>query len=282
MRKFVSVSFCLALSWAFFSTILFSQTPLSEAARQAEIPPAWPGCDPRMGECTKARMEDFIAANLQIPLEAKAENAGGVVIMEFVVEKNGLIGEVKPVHDPGLGLATEATRIIELMKTKKIKWIPAEQDGKKIAYRYTTPVSFNVPLPPKEKKANPAPAVDSMGLQVYDVVEVMPMYAGCDAAKGDSINCTFMKVVEHVRTNLKYPEEAIKNNVQGQVVVEFVIDPKGNVTNTKVLQGIGHGCDEEALRVVSAMPAWIPGKQSGKPVAVKMKLPVLFQPSKKQ
>jgi len=261
-------------------SLLSAQTPLAEAVRKADVAPAWPGCDPKLTECTKSRMADFITANLQIPADAKAQGAGGVVMMEFVVEKTGNIGEVKPIHDPGLGLGTEATRVINLMKTKKIKWIPAEEDGKKIAYRYTAPVSFNLPMAPKEKTVTPVAAVDPS--HVYEMAEVMPRFAGCEQAVKDSIDCTFTKVVSYIKTNLKYPEEALKNKVQGQVVAEFIVDRTGKVTEPVIKQGIGSGCDEETLRLLKAMPAWSPGMQDGQPVSVRMKLPVVFQMPKEK
>ncbi len=262
---------------AFFCciTLLSGQTPLAEAARNADIEPAWPDCDPKLPDCTKSRMADFIAANLQIPLEAKEASAGGVVVMEFVIEKTGLIGEVHPMHDPGHGLGAEATRVINLMKTKKIKWIPAVEDGKKIAFRFITPVSFNIPMaaPVKSKPSVAAYNPD----HVYEIVDVMPLFEGCDQPGKDSTDCTFLKMVNHIKTHLKYPEEAAKNKIQGQVVVEFVVDTTGEVSHAVILKSLGHGCDEESLRVVSMMHNWIPGQLDGKPVAVKMKLPILFQ-----
>jgi TonB family protein len=197
-------------------------------------------------------------------------------MVEFVIEKNGTIGEVRPIHDPGMGMGAEATRVINLMKTKKIKWVPAEEEGKKVAFRYTVPVSFNLNAPPAEKSKTAAPAQDMSG-QIFDAVEVMPRYAGCEQALTDSIDCTFIKVVNHIKSNIKYPEEALKNKVQGQVIAEFVVDTNGAIINPMIKQGIGSGCDEEALRVLTLMPAWIPGKQDGKPVKVRMKMPILFQ-----
>ena len=276
-----SAGYTLLLSLIFSALATFStaQTTLDEAVRRADISPAWPGCDAKLTDCTKSRMADFIAANLQIPPDAKAQGAGGVVMMEFVIEKNGNIGEVKPLHDPGLGLGTEATRVINLMKTKKIKWTPAENEGKKVPFRYTVPVSFNLNLPANDKSKTATTTTD-LSNQILDIAEVMPQYAGCEAAVNDSIDCTFLKVVSHIKANLKYPEEAQKNKVQGQVVVEFVIDTNGAVINPVIKKGIGSGCDEEALRVVSLMPAWIPGKQDGQNVKVRMILPVVFQISK--
>lgn len=257
---------------------LTAQTPMEEAVRRADVAPAWPDCDPIVPECTKSRLADFIAANLQIPLEAKAENAGGLVMMEFVIEKNGTVGEIKPVVDPGLGLGAEATRVITLMQTKKIKWSPAKIDGKKVAYRYTVPISFNLNTPAREVTASSSnsetfkPEPD----KVYDIVDVMPQYAGCaEAEKVD--DCTFSKVVAHINTNLKYPKEAIEKKVSGQAIVEFVVDTNGEVINPKIVKSLGAGCDEEVLRVIGLMPAWIPGQLAGVPVKVKMNLPVMFQ-----
>jgi len=259
---------------------LNAQTSLSEASRKVDVAPAWPGCDPKIPDCTKSRLTDFINANLQIPLEAKKENAGGVVAMEFVIEKSGMIGEVHAMHDPGMGLVLEATRVINLMNTKKIKWIPAENDGKKVPYRYIIPVSFNLAAPPKEKMEVKAVGAPTDG--IYDVVDVMPRYQGCEKAVEDSVDCTFRKMIGHIKSQLKYPEEALKLKISGQVIVEFIIDTTGAVTRPSIKQGIGTGCDEEALRVVSSMPAWNPGKQDGKAVPVRMKVPIYFQLPKEE
>ena len=254
---------------------IFAQTPIEEALRRADVPPTWPDCDPIMPECTRSRLSDFIAANLQIPMAAKEANAGGLVMMEFVVEKTGLIGVVQPVHDPGLGLGAEATRVIELMKTRKIKWEPAKQDGKKVAYRYTVPISFNLQAPPKPEtpaSSNFKPDPE----KVYDTVDEMPKYAGC-AGQDQHADCTFTKVVGFIAENLKYPQEAIDKKVEGQAIVEFVVDAAGNVTNPKIVKGLGAGCDEEVIRVIKMMPTWTPGQLAGVPVKVKMNLPVMFQ-----
>jgi protein TonB len=75
---------------------------------------------------------------------------------------------------------------------------------------------------------------------------------------------------------IKYPTLAKRMDTEGKVFVEFVIDERGNPINLKVTKGIGHGCDEEAKRVIS-MTKWEPGKQRGKPVLVKMTLPIHFR-----
>jgi TonB family protein len=256
------------------ATSAFAQTPFEEAPRRADVSAAWPGCDPRMTECTKTRLAEFIQANLQMPPEARAAGTGGLVLVEFVVEKSGLIGEIRPVKDPGMGMAKEAIRVIQLMKDRKMKWVPAENGGKRIAFRYTVPVSFNLDAPAKEKSAmQDGTMAPTDG--VYVVAEIMPKFAGC--ASDTAQDCTFRKLLEHIKGNMKYPDEAIKKNIQGQVVTEFVVGADGVVTDAKVKTGLGHGCDEEALRVLGLMPAWTPGYQDGKAVPVRMTLPILFQ-----
>jgi protein TonB len=77
--------------------------------------------------------------------------------------------------------------------------------------------------------------------------------------------------------NLKYPTAAKEAKVQGMVVVSFVVDAEGNVGSIEVLRGIGTGCDEEAVRVISNSGIWTPAKKEGKAVATKMTLPVQFK-----
>lgn len=102
--------------------------------------------------------------------------------------------------------------------------------------------------------------------KVYDVVEQMPSFPG-----GQQAMMKFMK------NNIRYPEALKKNKVQGMVLVQFVVDQTGRITNPVVKRSIEPSLDAEALRVVRAMPKWNPGKQNGKPVNVRYTLPVSFK-----
>ena len=84
----------------------------------------------------------------------------------------------------------------------------------------------------------------------------------------------FMK---YVGEKMKYPAQARRMGIEGKVFVEFVIGKDGNIADVKAVKGIGAGCDEEAVRVVQAAPAWNPGKQRGKPVKQRMVLPIIFK-----
>lgn len=82
---------------------------------------------------------------------------------------------------------------------------------------------------------------------------------------------------KYLSANLTYPQEARDANVEGKVIVQFVIEKNGKVSNIKVLRDIGSGCGEEAVRVIKGMPRWKPGQQRGKPVRCQFTLPVNFQ-----
>lgn len=82
---------------------------------------------------------------------------------------------------------------------------------------------------------------------------------------------------QFIADNLRYPSEALRTKIQGKVYVQFIVDKNGNLSNLTVLRGIGGGCDEEAIRVLSMAPAWTPGKQRGKAVKQYMVIPIHFR-----
>jgi protein TonB len=98
-------------------------------------------------------------------------------------------------------------------------------------------------------------------------VEVKPVFMGGDEN-------TFTRWVAE---RLVYPPEAKASTIQGRVILQFLIDKKGNVKNVKVLRGVHKLLDEEAVRVVSLSPPWTPGKEKGETVSVVYVFPVIFQ-----
>lgn len=81
---------------------------------------------------------------------------------------------------------------------------------------------------------------------------------------------------EFIQKQIIYPLNALRRGVKGDVIILFVVDQDGSIKNAIVGQGIGGGCDEEALRVVKKMPTWIPGTKNGKPVPVRQHLKITF------
>ena len=116
----------------------------------------------------------------------------------------------------------------------------------------------------KEAVAQPEPKPEVE--KVFDVVEQMPSFPGGPSA-----------LMEWLSNNVKYPVVAQENGVQGRVVVSFVVERDGSITDVKVVRGVDPSLDKEASRVVRAMPRWIPGKQNGSAVCVKYNVPVAFR-----
>ena len=97
-------------------------------------------------------------------------------------------------------------------------------------------------------------------------VEQMPQFPG-----GNS------ELMKFVSSNLRYPTIAAENGIEGRVIIRFVVGKDGKVSDIKVQRGLDASCDKEAVRVVQAMPPWIPGKQNGRAVPVYFTLPVHFK-----
>lgn len=102
--------------------------------------------------------------------------------------------------------------------------------------------------------------------KVLEKAEVMPEFPGGEQA-----------MMQFVADNVKYPQEAMDKEISGRVLVSFVIEKDGSIGDVKVVKGIGGGCDEEAVRVVNAMPKWKPGMDNGKPVRVSYMMPIVFK-----
>jgi protein TonB len=111
------------------------------------------------------------------------------------------------------------------------------------------------PEPPKEEET-----------KVFDYAEQMPSYPGGQGALN-----------EYLSKTIRYPVAAEENGIQGRVIVQFVVERDGSITDVRVVRSVDPSLDKEAIRVVKSMPKWIAGKQNGAPVRVKFTLPVSFR-----
>jgi len=102
--------------------------------------------------------------------------------------------------------------------------------------------------------------------KVYEVCEQMPIFEGGDAA-----------LLKYLRENLKYPDNTKDRGVQGRLVIGFIVEKDGSLTDVKVLRHVDVALDAEALRVVKGMPKWIPGCQDEQLVRVRYNVPVSFR-----
>ena len=209
----------------------------------------------------------YLSANIRYPEAAHKAGTQGRVTVQFVVGKDGSIGNVSILRGVDPALDAEAIRVISGMP----KWKPGTQKGEPVNVKYTVPVMFRLTPKPVEKidemivvgyRTPDAPVTG----EVYEVADKMPEFPG-----------GMTGLMQHLSKNIRYPAEAHTNNIQGRVVVSVIINTEGKVTNAKIVQSVAPSLDAEALRVTGTMPDWIPGTKDGKPVNVKYTFPVVFR-----
>jgi len=247
------------------------ETDNSKVYTVVEKMPQFPGGD--------AALIKFISNNLKYPKTSYFNGVQGKVTLRFTVSEAGKVGSIEVIRSLDAACDKEALRVIKALPD----FIPGEQNNKKVAVWYTLPITF---------KINDESADNS---KVYTVVEKMPQFPGGDE-----------ELVKHIAKNLYYPAEAAKTGTQGKVIVQFVVSETGKVGNITILRTIpenkkkldevvvvGYGSTanvkpqtpdtnmtllaQEAARVVSTLPDFIPGEQNGKKVAVYYTIPVMFK-----
>lgn len=119
-----------------------------------------------------------------------------------------------------------------------------------------------VAVKPQAEATLPQEKTDS----IYSVVETMPDYPGGQK-----------ELLSFLSRNIKYPTKAEENKIQGRVVIQFVVNKDGSVSDAKVVRSVDPELDKEALRVVNSMPQWKPGMQKGEAVSVKYTIPIAFR-----
>ena len=114
---------------------------------------------------------------------------------------------------------------------------------------------------------------------LYTIVDEMPRFPGCEheTNSDERKKCAEKQMLQHIYSNVVYPAEAKKTGKEGMVVVSFVVEADGQITNLEILRSVGYGTDEEVIRIVENMPNWTPGIHHGEAVRVKYNLPVRFK-----
>ena len=232
-----------------------SRAAEGEVFMVVEEMPEFPG---GMGECMK-----WLGQNIKYPADAKEKGVQGRVIVQFVVEKDGTIVNAKVVRGVDPDLDAEALRVVN----QSPKWKPGKQKGEAVRVKYTLPIMFRLGNDSSDSKAAEAPReakVDENG--VHQVCEEMPEFPGGMA-----------ECMKWLGKNINYPEDCKKEGVQGRVIVQFVVDKDGSIKDPTIARGVHPSLDKEALRVLSSMPNWKPGKQKGEAVKVRYTIPVMFR-----
>ena len=220
----------------------------------AEKMPEFPG--------GRSALMEFFAENIIHPAEIIYTGWQGRIFLQFVVRKTGEVTDISAFHEVFPPLDKEAVRVAKLMPD----WIPGEHNGEKVNVKFILPL--NLHLEPYERQAQ---------------------FPGGVAALN-----------HFLRTNIRYPDEAQRRGVEGRVVLQFTIGIDGRIDNIQIVESVVlpfrfytmtnrdgmevidrdrilRTMEREALRVVRAMPLWIPAEQEGRLVRSRFTLPVVFR-----
>lgn len=214
-------------------------------------------------------LREFIKEEMIYPELALKKNIEGTVGLSFIVKPDGNTSDVNIEQSVSPEIDKEAIRIF-----KKILWNPATELGKPIVYVHSIRIKFNIKKYKKlikergyEYFSYPYQPIDTSN-HVYKMKEVdnypKPIFSSTDV--------NFNTFVAH---NLKYPETAFKQNVSGEVKLRFVVEQSGRISNIKIVNTLGGGTTEEAIRVLKLMK-WHPGIKKGKAVRTFMEIEIKF------
>ena len=226
----------------------------------AEKNPAYPG--------GQKGLEQFKMKKLKYPAKAKKAGFEGTVQVNFIIEKDGNLSHIRIAGGASPSLDAEALRLAKSIPA----WQPGMENGRPVRFAYSTPFNFLI-NPDKFEE------ITAMGSSVpafmstsktdeetpFVVVEEMPLFPGGDK-----------ELLKFIAVNTKYPENAKANNIQGRVILRFCVTKTGSVNRISILKGVNYELDAEAVRVVSELPQFTPGKQGGKAVNVWYMVPITF------
>lgn len=218
----------------------------------------------------------YLMENLRYPTNAQRKGIEGTVIVAFVVNTDGTTTDIEILRSIGGGCDEEVIRIVK----GSPKWTPGMQRGTPVRTRMRLPLRFMlggtdtsrdstevslnaVPLPPATDGQDSSQEGAAL---FFDVVDTPPSPVG-----------GFEAWSRHLSENLTYPTSARMKGIQGTVLVSFIVNTDGTIEGIELVQGIGGGCDEEAIRIIKSSPSWTPGMIKGKAVRTRMKIPIGFR-----
>ena len=213
-------------------------------------------------------MIKFLQENVVYPPEAVKDSVQGKVIVQFLIDPGGYVGDVKVVRSVREDLDAEAVRVVKMMP----RFSPARWFGKTVSSRFILPVTFRMTdgsdLSTNSVEFGPYLQSDfaSDEENCFEEPDVLPEFPG-------GLDALMYYLGEHIR----YPVMAKKNKVQGRVVVRFVVQKTGKVGRVEVLESVDKDLAEEAVRVVKSLPDFTPGLVNDEPVNVWFTLPINFK-----
>lgn len=234
-----------------------------EVFKIVEEMPRFPGCEEEQTDfaakkaCADKKMLEFIYTNIKYPKVARDASVEGMVVVSFVVTKEGKTVNPKIIKAIGGGCDEEVLRIFGQMPT----WVPGKQRGRNVNVEFKLPIRF------KLEGTSPSFA----GL---------PAFPACQdiTDEGKRNNCAGKAMLEYIYKTVKYPKADREAGIEGEVIVGFTIKADGSLVGAKIVKDLGGELGNELLSVVNQLPKkWTPALENGKPVDKWVHLPALFK-----
>lgn len=211
----------------------------------------------RQRVCAEEELKLHVNKKLEVPSSLQKT----LTINTFLtIDETGMLNDIEIQKTTNEEVFKNAKQFL-----KQLRFIPAQDNDAAKCVRIPLPLTFDINNKPKE--------------QVFKVVDEMPTFPGCENEEDARVKrkCAQDQMNQFLYQNIEYPKEALDNKTEGMVVIRAVVDSQGNISNTKILRDIGHGCGTEAMRVVGMMPNWNPGLRQGKAVSVAVNIPISFK-----
>lgn len=217
-----------------------------------------------------AAMRRFISNTMRYPDDARERRAQGLVVYTFVVEKDGTLSNFNIIHRADSLLDQEALRILQSMPP----WRAARHNGEIVRSETYVPMYFRLNSNAGQAARTAAPATPVVAKEdktiienedIFSIVDVMPRYETGEEG-----------LARFISNALRYPVQARQDGIQGRILCAFVVGKDGTISNIEVVESLHPALDQEAIRVLSMMPRWIPGQNDNRNVNVKCLLPIDF------
>ena len=249
--------YLILMLFAAFSSFAQLEIPAFLQTGVQEVPENYGG---------KAELKRMIDYHMQYPENALKKKIEGNVDIKYVCSETGMIVSYNVMGSQDKELEAEAIRLFKLLRFK-----PAVKEDKPVAFEHYLTIPFSISKYKKTLKrrdktpANPGKLVEDTSFVIHEKADKQPSFLyGTDS------------LLKYISSELEYPQEAKVKSIEGTVVLSFVVEPDGFISNLNVEKSVGGGCQEEAIRVIG-QTKWNPAQKEKKLIRCKMTYSVVFK-----
>jgi TonB family protein len=213
---------------------------------------------------------DFFCSEVMYPEDAIQNEIEGEVIIAFTVEKDGTVSQARVSQSVSPEVDAEALRLFRMLL-----WEPAVNMGQPVVSDNLYTIDFNIKKYNKHCKQRGYVTTD-LPFRPVDSSNFVYEYTGAEKKPYPLFDEKGMTMGAFIARNIKYPESAFRQNLSGKVGLRFVVEPTGRVSNIKVMEPVGGGCTQEAIRLLQ-MIRWMPGIKNNMAVRTFMNMDIEFK-----